>query len=195
MSTGDVVGVARRVANELLVWFIMSSISLGISASMIGDAARGIVLSHLQAQHVLAYAILTSFGIVWLLLSITLLHSIWVIERKHGFFLALKLRGAMLNTASVVDFVKDTISLYRGYRWLIITIGLLTLAVGVAMTVYPIYSYVGGIMEVGEFIFRLFIGLLILSYATLSLYLEETFMARRLAKVRSFEKELSKLLQ
>jgi len=42
----------------------------------------------------------------------------------------------MLNNNEVVKLMKDAISLYRGYRWYIVSVGLLTLIVGVIMIVF-----------------------------------------------------------
>ena len=186
--------LTRRVSNELMLWFVMSSISLGISASIISDAVKN-VMTHPPVQQVLANALLTAFGAGWFLLSLTLIHNIWHVKRKHGFFLAVRLRRRVLSAESVADFVKDAISLYRGYRWLIVSVGVIALAVGASMVAYSIYYYVAGVTEVSEFLFRLFIGVVVFSYAALSLCVEEVFMARKLAKVRSVEGRLSEFLK
>jgi len=193
MSEKNLLALTRRVSNELMLWFVMSSISLGISASIISDAVKN-VMTHPPVQQVLANALLTAFGAGWFLLSLTLIHNIWRVKRKHGFFLAVRLRR-VLSAESVADFVKDAISLYRGYRWLIVSVGVIALAVGASMVAYSVYYYVAGVTEVSEFLFRLFIGVVVFSYAALSLCVEEVFMARKLAKVRSVEDRLSEFLK
>ena len=185
--------LTRRVSNELMLWFVMSSISLGISASVVSDAVKE-MMTRPPVQQVLANALLTAFGAGWFLLSLTLIHNIWRVKRKHGFFLAVRLRR-VLSAESVADFVKDAISLYRGYRWLIVSVGVIALAVGASMVAYSVYYYVAGVTEVSEFLFRLFIGVVVFSYAALSIYAEEVFMARKLAKVRSVEYRLSEFLK
>jgi len=67
-----------------------------------------------------------------------LLYNIWNIEEKHGYFLSLKLKKHMLNTVSIVNFVKDVISLYRGYRWHMISVKLLALIAGTTMITFSI---------------------------------------------------------
>jgi len=62
-SEKGALSTAKKVSGELSVWCIMSSISLGISASIIGDATRAI-LAHSQTYQVLVSASLTSFGAV-----------------------------------------------------------------------------------------------------------------------------------
>ena len=194
MSGKDLLALARRVSNELMLWFVMSSISLGISASVISDAVKA-VIARPPAQQILANALLAAFGAGWFLLSLTLMHNICHVERKHGFFLAVRLRRGVLSADSVADFVKDVISLYRGYRWLIVSVGVTALVVGASMVACSIYYYVTGVAEVSESLFRLFIGAIVLSYAALSLHVEEAFMARKLAKVRSIEDRLSEFLK
>ncbi|GEM_PF-3892373 len=115
MSNKDMLNVAKKVSGELSVWCVMSSISLGISASIIGDAIRA-VLAYPQIYQVLVNVFLVSFGVIWFLLSVMLLYNIWNIERKHGYFLLLRLKKNLLSTNEVIDLVKDAISLYRGYR-------------------------------------------------------------------------------
>ncbi|GEM_PF-4896169 len=63
------------------------------------------------------------------------------------------------------------------------------------MIAFSMYEHIIGAMKVSEFIFRFFVGLLVFSYAIPSLYLERTFIAKKLAKVKSFENKLSKLLE
>jgi len=57
------------------------------------------------------------------------------------------------------------------------------------------HGYIIKAMEVNEFMFMFFLSLFILSFAILSLYLEEAVTARKLAKIKSFENELSKFLE
>ncbi len=100
-----------------------------------------------------------------------------------------------MSAESVADFVKDAISLYRGYRWLIVSIGVIALVVEASMVAYSVFYNVAGVTEVSEFLFRLFIGIAVFSYAALSIYVEEVFMARKLAKVRLVEGRLSEFLK
>ena len=186
--------LTRRVSNELMLWFIMSSISLGISASVVSDAVKDVMMRP-PLQQALAGALLTVFGAGWFLLSLTLMHNIWRVKRKHGFFLVVRFWRRELSAESVADFVKDAISLYRGYHWLIVSVGVIALAVGASMVAYSVYYYVAGVTEVSESLFRLFIGIAVFSYAALSIYVEEVFMARKLTKVRSVEDRLSEFLK
>ena len=194
MPEKDLLVIARRAANELLLWFVMSSISLGISSSIVSDAVKELMACS-TLQQVLPSALLIAFSAVWFLLSLTLMRNIWLIERKHGFFLAIRFWRRELSPESIADFVKDTVSLYRGYRWLIVSVGAIALVVGIAMVAYSTYSYVTGSAEVGEFLFRLFIGAVTLSYAASNLYAEEVLMARKLARVKSAEDRLSEFLR
>ena len=59
------------------------------------------------------------------------------------------------------------------------------------MIAISVHGYATRVMETSEFIFRLLVGLLVFSYAILSLYLEEVSMAKKLAKVKSFSKTSS----
>jgi len=111
--------------------------------------------------------------VIWFLLSAMLLYNIWNIERKYGYFLMLRPKKYTLNTNEIVSFIKDSTSLYRGYRWYIVSVGLLALIIGTAMIAFSTYWYIVGAMKVNEFIFRFLIGPLVFSYVILSLYLEE----------------------
>ncbi len=183
----------RRITSELMVWFIMASISLGISASLIGETAKSL-RTYTTPHQFLVNTVLMGLATGWLILSLTLFINILRIDAKHGYFIAVKFRRYVPSTKEVVSLAKDVISLYRGYRWLIVVVSTLILIAGLLMLFYSTYYYITSKLGINEFLFRLFIGLITTSYATLSLYLEEKSIARRLAKVKSVEVELSKLL-
>ena len=117
------------------------------------------------------------------------------IEWRHRYSLLLLLRrGRVLSDGEVVRLVKDTVSLYRGYRWYLVLVGVLALGARAVMIALSIHGCVAGFMGVGESVFRFSVGLLVAFFAT-TLYLEEVFMAGKLARVRSFEAVLSELLE
>ncbi len=61
-----------------------------------------------------------AFGIAWLPISITLLYNILRILKRHGLLTSLFTGVRGLDEENVIPFVKDVISLYRGYRWYIV---------------------------------------------------------------------------
>jgi len=185
------VRVAKKVSSELLLWCATSSISLGVSASVIANSVRAL-LAH---QQVLINAFLAPLGTIWFLLSATLLYNAIRIEWRHRYSLLLLHEGRVLSDDEVVRLVKDTVSLYRGYRWYLVLVGVLALGAGAVMIALSVHGCIAGFMGVGESVFRFSVGLLVAFFAATTLYLEEVFMAGKLARVRFFEAMLSELLE
>ena len=55
-------------------------------------------------------------------------------------------------------------------------------------------DYIAEVVGIGELVFRLIVATILLIYGGLDLYFEERSIARRLAKAKQLENELSKLI-
>ena len=97
-----------------------------------------------------------------------------------------------MDEEKLIQFIKDVVSFYRGYRWYIVALGLFSIIVGAVFVALAVEDYIAEVIGVGELMFRLIVAAILLIYGNLDLYFEERSIARRLAKVKQLENELLK---
>jgi len=194
VMTDEALSITKKVIGELFTWFVLSAISCGISTSIVRYFIE-VSLAHPHIYQILISISMISFGIFWFLISAILLYRIWSTMRKYVCLPFFRVRVRELSIDEVTCFIKDVVSLYRGYRWYIIIIGILALITGITFMMLSTQEYIARVMSMSEFIFRFSIGFLTFFYGFIGLYLEEVFIAKKLAKVKYFENKLSKFLE
>jgi hypothetical protein len=185
---------AKKALNELFAWFIAASISCGVSASIISYSLND-ALSNRDLSILLADALLTAFAAIWLLLSATMIYHILRIMKAHGVTPVTWSRIQGLSEEESADVIKDAVSLYRGYRWSVVAIGVALTAAGAVCDALAIWLFLTGAIPVTELLFRLGAGALMILYGALDLYLERVSIAKRLARVRVIEQRLHELIE
>jgi hypothetical protein len=130
-------------------------------------------------------------GVLGLLISATLIYNILCILRRYGPlpFPYARIRGL---DEEAVHLVKDVISLYRGYRWCIVLVGIMLTTIGavlIALTVLAVKESID--REIGSGLFRFALTTIYFGYGVLDLYLERRIIFRRLARVKQIENVLS----
>ena len=188
----EVAVAVRKALNELLTWSVVASISLGVSASVIN---YGIIKALEGASNPLINTLLILFGAVWLLISATLMYNILRILRRYGFLHLIKYGGGRLGSNELMKFLKDAISLYRGYRWYIVAIGVTSAVVGLVFAVLTMHAYLIGSLSTNELLFKLAVATTLLFYGILDVYIEERSIGKRLARVKVVEDKLMEFLQ
>ena len=186
-AAGGEASIARKAIDGLFVWFVASSILLGLSASVVRYSVEGL----LSAVGVPLGASLALFGAVGLLVSAALLYNILRILRRYSPLPYAWMRG--LEGEDVVRLVKDVIALYRGYRWYIALAGALLTATGAALMALAAEGIAAKGMGASSFGFA--VAAVYLFYGVLDIYLEERTIFRRLAKAGQLEGALSKFIE
>jgi len=181
--------IAMEAIGELIIWFVTVSISLGVSASIIDYFVRK-ALAGSCISEVLFGIFLALCGVVWLLVSVTILYNILRVLWIHALLPFPSVRIRRLDEEKLIRFIKDVVSFYRGYRWYIVVLGLFSVIVGAVFVALAVGDYIAKVIGVGELMFRLIVATILLVYGNLDLYLEEKSIARRLAKVKQLENEL-----
>ena len=189
-GAGNGASVAKKAIDGLFVWFVASSILLGLSASVMDYSVRG-SLAATGIADVLLDASLALFGAVGLLVSATLLYNVLRILRRYSLLPYAGARG--LGDEEVVRLIKDVISLYRGYRWYIVLAGALLTATGVALMALAVEGNVIGGM--GASSFRFAAAAIYFVYGVLDLYLGRRIVFRRLARAGQLEGALSRFIE
>jgi len=184
---------ARRAVGGLFMWFLTASISLGVSASIIDYFVRK-ALAGSGIHGVLFDIFLALCGVLWLLVSAIVLYNILRVLWMHTLLPLPSVRIRELDEEKLIRLIKDVVSFYRGYRWWIIALGLFSIIVGAVFVALAVKDYISVVIGVGELMFRLIVAIILLVYGSLDLYLEEKSIARRLAKVKQLEDELSKFI-
>jgi len=185
--------VTKKILHELGVWGVLASISLGVSASIIGGSVKDILAASTTSQLLIDIG-LVLFGSLWFIISFLFLINLWKIGRKHSYLVFLKMKFSRIRREDIVDLVVDTISLYRGYRWYIVSLTVITLVIGLLMIGYLIYQCLVIGLSISEVVFKTTIGMIMIFYSSLSLYLSEVWMAKRLNKGQQLESELDRFL-
>ena len=185
--------VTKKILHELGVWGVLASISLGVSASIIGGSVKDILAASTTSQLLIDIG-LVLFGSLWFIISFLFLINLWKIGRKHSYLVFLKMKFSRIRREDIVDLVVDTISLYRGYRWYIVSLTVITLVIGLLMIGYLIYQCLVIGLSISEVVFKSTIGMIMIFYSSLSLYLSEVWMAKRLNKGQQLESELDRFL-
>jgi len=185
--------VTKKILHELGVWAVLASISLGVSASIIGGSVKDILAASTTSQLLIDIG-LVLFGSLWFIISFLFLINLWKIGRKHSYLVLLKMKISRIKREDIVDLVVDTISLYRGYRWYIVSLTVITLVIGLLMIGYLIYQCLVIGLSISEVVFKSTIGMIMIFYSSLSLYLSEVWMAKRLNKGQQLESELDRFL-
>lgn len=183
----------RRAVGELFMWFLTASISLGVSVSII-DYFVWRALAGSGIHEVLFDIFLALCGVLWLLVSAAVLYDILRVLWTHALLPFPSVRIHELDEEKLIRFIKDVVSFYRGYRWCIVVLGLFSIIVGAVFVALAVEDYIAEVIGVGEFMFRLIVATILLIYGNLDLYFEERSIARRLAKVKQLENELSKFI-
>jgi len=100
----EALSTIKKVVAELSTWFILSAISYGISASIIKYFIER-ALAQLHTYEILINILMISFGVIWLMISTTLLHNIWNIMRKHAClpFIKAKIRGLKVDEVTCAE--------------------------------------------------------------------------------------------
>ena len=185
--------IAMEAIGELIIWFVTVSISLGVSASIIDYFVRK-ALAGSCISEVLFGIFLALCGVVWLLVSVTILYNILRVLWIHALLPFPSVRIRRLDEEKLIRFIKDVVSFYRGYRWYIVVLGLFSVIVGAVFVALAVEDYIAEVVGVGEFTFRLIVAAILLIYGNLDLYFEERSIAKRLARVKQLEDDLSKFI-
>ena len=188
--------VLRKVLGELGVWLSNSAIALGISLALLEEA----VTLFYSGSWMTGIAV-GLFSSIWLAASLILLYGVLRVCRRNdwlpiiGIVLPRRVRNRVITADDAVAIIKDTISLYRGHRHYVVLVGILGLAAGLGILILSLHGYLLEVFGLGEFLYRFLVGLIIFFYAALILYLERRLMARKLARVSSFERDLMRFLE
>ncbi|MEM3973263.1 MAG: hypothetical protein QW320_02690 [Ignisphaera sp.] len=187
--------VAKKAIDGLSIWFVASSVLLGLSASIVGSSVRGSLMTT-GITNFLFNILLALFGVVGLLISATLIYNILRILRRYGLLPSPYNRIRGLDEEETICLIKDVISLYRGYRWYIVLVGIvltITGAVLIALIVLAVKEGVSG--GIGVILFRFVVAIIYLGYGVLDLYLERRTIFRMLVRVKQIENVLSKSIK
>jgi uncharacterized membrane protein len=131
-------------------------------------------------------------GILWLLLTLKLLHEFLKIgnKRKHLFWFYRK----GIKDGEVSGIMRDLIAFYRGYYKDIRVLLIFSFLTGLAMITSGVYAIHSRTIPVEEFLFLLLIGILILTYSLLTFRYINKKWGRKLLKIKNEEKILSDFL-
>jgi len=185
----------NKVKYELNCVWIVLSVSLVISSLMISDATRSF-----SANAIFGFGLTITIvrilelvvGILWLLLTLKLLHEFLKIgnKRKHLFWFYRK----GIKDGEVSGIMRDLIAFYRGYYKDIRVLLIFSFLTGLAMITSGVYAIHSRTIPVEEFLFLLLIGILILTYSLLTFRYINKKWGRKLLKIKNEEKILSDFL-
>jgi hypothetical protein len=185
----------NKVKYELNCVWIVLSVSLVISSLMISDATRSF-----SANAIFGFGLTIAIvrilelvvGILWLLLTLKLLHEFLKIgnKRKHLFWFYRK----GIKDGEVSGIMRDLIAFYRGYYKDIRVLLIFSFLTGLAMITSGVYAIHSRTIPVEEFLFLLLIGILILTYSLLTFRYINKKWGRKLLKIKNEEKILSDFL-
>ncbi|MEM0061845.1 MAG: hypothetical protein QXT53_08565 [Ignisphaera sp.] len=193
--TGNGGSVAKKAIDGLSIWFVASSVLLGLSASIVGSSVRGSLMAA-GITNFLFNVLLVLFGVVGLLISATLIYNILCILRRYGLLPSPYNRIHGLDEEETIHLIKDVISLYRGYRWYIVLVGIVLTITGVVLIALILLAVKEGVSGgIDAILFRFVVATIYLGYGVLDLYLERRTIFRRLARAKQIENVLSKSIK
>jgi hypothetical protein len=185
----------EKVRFEINCVWVVLSVSLVISSLMISDASRSF-----SADAIFGFGLTIAIvrilelavGILWLLLTLKLLHEFSKIgkKRKHLFWFYRK----GIEDGEVSGIMRDLIAFYRGYYKDISVLLIFSFLTGLAMITSGVYAIHSRTIPVEEFLFLFLMGVLILSYSLLTFWYINKKWGRKLLRIKDEEKILSDFL-
>jgi len=183
--------VLEKVRRELGFLVVALSISLGISAAMVLDAARVFGVLR-EIRPFLAVVRISEFviGLFWLFLTLKIFRECMRMGRKHpGIFFVR--RG---EAKDVSMLLRDLIAFYRGYYQEVRFILMLTFLIGLSMIASAVYLISSNLIPPEEFFFHLSIGTATSAFSLSAFLFVEKKWGKKLLKVKSEEKIFKEFL-